>query len=514
MQVEYVGHGCLSIDTGGLKILTDPWMQGPAYCGQWNLFPKPINTRVVEDCDVVLFSHGHEDHFHPPTVEKLSRQARLFFPYLWYGGFKRYLNGLGFPAVTEAMSDKTYRLSSDTSITYIVNALDSIIVIENRGRILVNVNDALHPYPPQVVDIFVERLRQRWPNIDTVFCGFGGASYFPNAIHSPGKNDVEIAQVREQLFVHAFCRIVRSLNPKVAVPFAADYVLLRPRQRWINEVRFPRSRIPEYYREIFGESQGGPQIHVMYPGDVLSNDELLARSPYRAKLRNGDLNHLICEEYKQEIAAFEREHWLTEAQIRSLENAILQNLQYRLQFFNPQVLSTIEYSLKVSDIRENPYFIINLKSGTPRVQRGAAPSPDSLLEVEIPSEILRHAFAHDWGGGAITIGYGCEVQIFRPEILPTQIDSVCVQLLARTPRGGRHWKREPLRMARYAFSSPVNRRWAAKTFCSLVRGRRGLGIDYGIAYNLKMRPWLHRTKREVCRVFDLPLLDEKFAATL
>ena len=37
-----------------------------------------------------------------------------------------------------------------------------------------------------------------------MFCGFGGAGYFPNTIRCPGKNDLEIGQAREQLFAHNF----------------------------------------------------------------------------------------------------------------------------------------------------------------------------------------------------------------------------------------------------------------------------------------------------------------------
>jgi len=79
--------------------------------------------------------------------------------------------------------------------------------------------------------------------------------------------------------------------------------LLHSSQRWINERRFPRSRIPDYYRQIYGDSPATPQIHVMYPGDVLNDNQLMPYSPYRAKLRAGTLNHLIDDQYKEEIAA-------------------------------------------------------------------------------------------------------------------------------------------------------------------------------------------------------------------
>ena len=34
MKIEYIGHACLLIDTGKIKIATDPWFYGPAY--SWN----------------------------------------------------------------------------------------------------------------------------------------------------------------------------------------------------------------------------------------------------------------------------------------------------------------------------------------------------------------------------------------------------------------------------------------------------------------------------------------------
>jgi hypothetical protein len=173
-------------------------------------------------------------------------------------------------------------------------------------------------------------------------------------------------------------------------------------------------------------------------------------------------------------------------------------------------LSKIEFSLKVSDIRENPYFTISMKSATPRVQRCAAPSQESILQIEISSSILRHSFASEWGGDAVTIGYGCEIHVFRPEIIKANLDVICVQLLTRIPSASRHWKREPLRLARFIFSSTITQSWVAQATWNRLRGRRPFPDDY----NEKMRPWLFRTKCEVCRACDLPMLDERFAETL
>ena len=242
------------------------------YCGQWDLFPKPVDTSKTEDADVVLISHGHEDHLHADSLRQLLKDARVFYPYSWHGGARQFLGNLGFAHCQEAATGRTYRLVERTQVTFIANNLDSIIVIEHDGQVFVNANDALHSYPAATIDYYVERIARRWGRIDGLFCGYGGANYFPNTIHCPGKDDVETGRVREQLFVNNFCRIVDGLKPQVAVPFAADFVLLDPRQRWINDVKMPRSRLGEYYRQYF-EKEGGERfdadIIAMYPGDVL-----------------------------------------------------------------------------------------------------------------------------------------------------------------------------------------------------------------------------------------------------
>jgi hypothetical protein len=510
MQIEYICHACLSIDTGDLKIATDPWFEGPAYCGQWNVFPKPVNTQVLNDSQVILLSHGHEDHFHPPTLRSLPKSASVWYPYTWYGGVKSYLRELGFHNAEEAPSHETIQLTSNTSITYVVNNLDSIVVIESKGNVFVNINDALHSYPPKIVDTFVQYIRQRWPRIDTMFCGFGGASYFPNTVHCPGKNDLDIAETREQMFVHVFCQIAHGLQPRVAVPFAADFVLLGRHQRWINNARFPRSRIPDYYREVYGESAHSPRIHVMYPGDALNGDQLQPNSPYRSRLASGGIAQLLDEQYGAEIAALETKHWISSTEAETLQAEVLENLRLRAKSFDSRVLKQIVFSLRVSDIRENPYFNIDMKSPEPSIHRSAERCQASILEIEISSEILRHSFASDWGGDAITIGYGCEVHVLDQKTVEGNLDTICVQLLTRIPSASRHWRAEPIRMARYVLSSPINRGWLANATWNRVRGKPQSSNDY----NDQMRAWLLRTKCEVCRACDLPMLDEGFTQTL
>jgi hypothetical protein len=453
MKIEYICHACLFVDTGDVKIATDPWFNGPAYCNQWHVFPKPVNESILSNADVILVSHGHEDHLHENSLKQLPKRATVFYPYTWFAGTPEYLKSMGFSDVTEARHMRTYYLTPDTSVTYVVNRMDSVMVIESKGEVFVNINDALHSAPPGVVNPFLRELKRRWPNIDTVFCGFGGASYFPNTVHCPGKDDAEIGIAREELFARNFCRIVQELNPKVAVPFAADFALLGPKQRWINNVRFSRLELPAYFKKLYPHSPDRPQIKPMFPGDVLNGAELVRKSPYRSQIQEGNSTALLEEQYRAEILETAKSAAISESEAEILQRALLENLKLRARLFELPILDKVSFTVKVSDIAERPYFNISLPQGQPVVERSSARSASSILELESNTRTLRYSFASEWGGDALTIGYGCEIQVFNQETITSNLDTICVRLLTRHPSSLE--KLEPVRWMRHLLDGPA-----------------------------------------------------------
>lgn len=504
MKVEYICHACLCIDTGDTRIVTDPWLRGSAYADQWYVFPKPVSADHVSTADAILISHGHEDHLHAPTLESLPKSAPVFYPYNWYGSVKEYLEELGFKRVQEAATGRKYRLGKDTFVTYIANNLDSIMVVESGGRVLVDVNDSLHAHHPRVIELFTEQIRRRWPKIDMVFCGFGGASYFPNTIHVEGKNDEAVGRLREQFFIHNFCRIVAGLQPRVAVPFAADFALLEPNNEWMNRIRFPRMRIADYFREQFGAASPQTVVHAMFPGDTLDDDKLHPDSPYRAELHDGDLHHLIPEQYPQEIEAARTQATISAESAAELVDEIRQNVSQRAKLFRPETLAKIRFAVRATDVAENSYYHVRFVDDGPQVERSAEPLSDEVLIIALSSRILRYSFGSTWGGDAITIGYACDIQIRDKRALAQKLDTVCVRLLTRHPAASRQMLKQPVRAARFLLGNPLTRKWALRR----LRHRDNLDATYDADL------WLARTKCEVCQVCDMPLLDSRFSATL
>jgi hypothetical protein len=343
-------------------------------------------------------------------------------------------------------------LARDLSVTFIVNGQDSIIVIEHEGKTLANVNDALHSSESFLIDLYIGHLKKRWPKIDYVFCGFGGASYYPNIVHGPGKEDKSVAQLREQLFIHNFCHVVHGLRPRIAVPFAADFVLLAPHQRWINAVRFPRESIPDYYAAFFG---GDVKILPMYPGDRLQDDDLRPTSPYRRAIQNGGTSALLPEQYPEEISAFVPSASLPEDDARLLSRRLRDHVTGQLPYYDPKRTAGLKFSLVLNDVKEKNAFNVTVAGdgSTAEVQRAASPPADAIATVDTVSQVVRASMDSDWGGDAIIIGYGAEVRVRTREAMQQGVGRLVAELLVRHPQPLHYALRHPIRALRYGLQT-------------------------------------------------------------
>lgn len=499
MKIEYICHACLLIETEDLRIATDPWTQGAAYCNQWFVFPKPINAAELQNVDAIFISHGHEDHLNEGTLMNLPKSARVFYPYSFFGGAKEYIESLGFKEVHECVTFRTYKVSEQTEVTFIINSHDSLMVIESGGKVLINVNDALHSSPEKVIDYYLDEIRQRWQKVDYVFCGFGGASYFPNAMHLKGKDDWEISIAREQLFAHNFCRVVKGLKPKIAVPFAADFALLDDEQRWINEARFPRHKMADYYQKYFAEEDYKPQIIDMYSGDMLEEEKLNPLSPYRREMKNGELLHLVDEQYADEIAAKKQKHYIDEAEAKKLIDETRANIEKRMTLFKPEKLAKLKFTLHLTDVAENPFYNISFEDGKPRVERAAAADDESLLKMNLSSAVLRYSIGSDWGADVISIGYGAEIQISDKKAAQVDLESTCMNLLALYPTM-KDLRKTPFRTMQFLLLNPPR-------FTTSIRKLKKFNHE---SENYDRKTWLLKPADEIRRKYDLPELETEF----
>jgi len=495
MKITYISHAALLIEVEGLKIVTDPWLKGSSYCEQWFLFPKPSGVEQAFDTDFILYSHGHEDHLHPESLKLLNKDAKIFYPYSWYDGAKSFFDEMGFRNVTEAINEKTYKLNKDTSVTYFSNNLDNIMVIENKGKVLVDVNDALHSAPEFIMRSIISKIKKKWPAIDYVFSSYGGAAYFPNCIKFAGKDDVEIGKMRELFFLNNFCTFVKLLDPVFAIPFASDFVLLDEDQQWMNTVKFPRNQVKEYYK-IFTANTTSVKILELYPGDYMDNDKVVECSVYHQKVRKDGLMYLIKDEYAAEIEQKKHIKKLSDAQAADVLEKLRKHIIEKLYVIPPEKRKKIKYALQLTDYSGSKYFNIDIRGAEPNVYVTDVFEKDNILLMKIRSTTLLFSLQEEWGGDAIIIGYGCMIEIYDINTVKEDLSTLCVRLITNYPNTKEYLQRAPLRAIKYLMTDSLKRN-------SLLPGKskKITFSDPRLGDNLL---WLSKTKCEICKACNLP----------
>lgn len=497
VTIDYICHSCVLVTTADTSLVFDPWFHGPSYYGQWVVFPKPVGVEKILHAEHIVLSHGHEDHMHGPSLEQMDKSATVWFSYQWRTGIEGYMKHLGFSKVKEAVTLRTHRLGPDTKLTYLAYSLESIVVIESGGTVIVNVNDALNSNHENVVMMFLEVLKKHWPHIDILITGFSGAGYFPNQVRYPGKNDREVGQVREQYFAHHLCKYVDFLRPDLVMPFAPGFALLEDHNRWINEVKFDRRRLPAYHEEHIAPL-GDTRYVTAWPGDRIVGTEYRAGSPYHARLRDGGLYHLLDATYPKEIERANSIVPYDRTGLSKLEQDAIKWMNSNAKLYDESVLRNACFAIKFSDV-EDLVWNIDREEGTFTLSTGSETGKDRRVIITTTARMLAYSLMRVWGGDALTSGYGLTVEMFDLDALEKNLDIVCVRLITRYPIMREDILRQPLRAAKYFLTNP--------TIAALHVKQKVKLKPYVNRYPYNERDhWVATTKCELCQVCKIPVI--------
>jgi hypothetical protein len=234
MKITFIGHAALLIEVDGLRILSDPWWQGPCFGNQWWLYPKPyLECLNGSPVDYIYISHGHPDHFHRGTLRRFPRKTKVMTSR--ERGLAHALQDMDLEVI-QLDADEVHDLGNNVACQIMPTyGGDSLMIIKDRNEVCINANDALHAAPRSLQDQVTTRIKALYPRIDYLFCAYGIASHFPNCYIIPGKDYVRTAEIRQRYFNRQWARITKLLEPRFAFPFAADVVLLEPDLFWTND---------------------------------------------------------------------------------------------------------------------------------------------------------------------------------------------------------------------------------------------------------------------------------------
>ena len=78
MRVKYINSATVIIESGGIKVLCDPWLLDGAYYGSWCHYPPlEINLEHYFNVDYIYISHIHPDHLHLETLKHFPKNIPI-----------------------------------------------------------------------------------------------------------------------------------------------------------------------------------------------------------------------------------------------------------------------------------------------------------------------------------------------------------------------------------------------------------------------------------------------------
>jgi hypothetical protein len=440
---------------------------------------------------------------HAGTFPLLPKNATVLLTKQWFPSNTGWLRSEGFESVREIRSGHWIQLTDPSGkdavrSVSLVNRSDSVNVLLTDNEALVNVNDALHCYDGQCIDYYCRRIQSllKGRTIDYLFCGFGGASYFPNCLRHRRKDDREVAAAREQHLAQGFARVVRNLQPRMAFAFAAGLVLLEPFNRWINEIKFSNDPVSAMTRH---HPSARSVVFKLSPGDRITSGRLERKSVYRTPREHIAEYQRI---YADEIRIKDHRPMLSEPTAGTVLKNIENQFQSRLRRVHSRPLD-FDWAIR---LRDCPQAILRVTHSDGRfLAARLAPAKLDVVRdmvVEANSDVLTAGVESMWGGDSLQIGYGAIFHLRSDASVRENHSRQFLRLATQLPVQSDYLRLSPARGLDHLVHSPYLVREALRIVASKAH-RQSLDSSAGRSDMMEAQRWIAAPKCAGCPVCDI-----------
>lgn len=212
-MIRFINHASFVVESGGVSILCDPWISGPAFHNGWSLITEQQHEGL-DEVDYIWFSHEHPDHFSIAFLRSIPEAKRpritILYQHMPDGRVMSFCRKLGY-SVQELPNAAPVELGGGMRILCgKIPFYDSWLMIETPDFRLLNTNDCILESPA--------RLGLIQPHVDSCDILFTQFSY------ANWQDSRDNRHARQELAAEKLRRIAlqsRMFKPRFIVPFAS-----------------------------------------------------------------------------------------------------------------------------------------------------------------------------------------------------------------------------------------------------------------------------------------------------
>ncbi|MGE0488313.1 MAG: MBL fold metallo-hydrolase [Vulcanimicrobiota bacterium] len=380
MKVRFINHASILVQANQIRLLTDPWLYGPAFNNGWDLLcESAIEPAQFGSLTHIWVSHEHPDHFAPRVFHDVPEEIRPSLTVLFQKTEDRkvvdFCQKLGFQVV-ELEPRVEVDLGAGVSVRCGTIGDDSWLYLNDGSSALLNLNDCVLD-----TEAKCRQLLPFCPRVDILATQFSYASWTGNA-------DDYLRKRRAALEVMArVATQARVFKPRWVLPFASYVWFSHEENFHLNE---GMTFLEEAVRVI---ECVGCQPLILYPGDEWQAGE--PHDPWPAVARYGLELASLAQRQKRASGPSVSHEKLAEAadqlvgRVRDRNHLPALRLAYRLNFFKP-------VQLYLTDHRRA--YRLDLLTGL-------HPTPMAAEECDLwmHSESLEFALRFEWGAETLHV---------------------------------------------------------------------------------------------------------------
>jgi CMP-N-acetylneuraminate monooxygenase len=259
LTIQLHSHACLEISYDGFTLLTDPWLDGPAFLGAWAPYPPPDASGADLKPDAILITHEHSDHFHEETLQRLDKGTPVYVPDFPNERLPRRLTALGFRSVRRLRFGERARIRKNWHVTAFEAASywnDAFLLVDVDGFRIFDINDA-------GVNARIARMVGA---VDVLAVQFSaGASGYPwTWAHLSDDQKVDISARACAGKLQLVREATRVYGASAVLPFASHFTLWHPTHRRFAEL-MKRNRLSDVRHAL---ADTDTDVIDLLPGDV------------------------------------------------------------------------------------------------------------------------------------------------------------------------------------------------------------------------------------------------------